>query len=98
MTATRLDAALPHPTYFPDRQLNTGLLHLNRVVARPNVQIGNVTCAGPLDAAKTCQERGGAAGTVSLPRRRRVELAALEVFAAPAWHDETDHSGTGRTL
>lgn len=49
MTATTLDAALPHPMHLPNGQLNTGLVYLNRVIAHPNIQIGDFTYASSFD-------------------------------------------------
>lgn len=49
MTATVLDAALPHPMHLPNGQLNSGLVHLNRVIAHPNIEIGDFTYASSFD-------------------------------------------------
>lgn len=49
MTATVLDAALPHPMHLPNGQPNSGLVHLNRVIAHPNIEIGDFTYASSFD-------------------------------------------------
>ncbi|ABL68850.1 CatB-related O-acetyltransferase [Paracoccus denitrificans] len=49
MTADFLDAALPHPMRFPDGTLNRGLVHLNRVIDHPNIEIGDFTYASSFD-------------------------------------------------
>ena len=49
MTAPFLDAALPHPMTFADGTPNPGLVHLNRVIDHPNIQIGDYTYASSFD-------------------------------------------------
>lgn len=57
MTATVLDAAKPHPMHLPDGQLNTGLVHLNRVIAHPNIEIGDFTYANSFDPPQDWAQR-----------------------------------------
>lgn len=45
MPAGFLDASAPYPMRFPDGRVNTGLVHLNRVIDHPNIRIGDFTYA-----------------------------------------------------
>lgn len=49
MQASFLDAAQPYPMRFPDGRLNIGLVHLNRVIDHPNIEIGDFTYASSFD-------------------------------------------------
>lgn len=49
MTSAFPDAALPHPMHLPDGRLNTGLVHLNRVIDHPNIRIGDHSYASSFD-------------------------------------------------
>ena len=44
-----LDPDAAHPMRFPDGRLNEGLVHLNRVIDHPNVQVGDFTYASSFD-------------------------------------------------
>lgn len=57
MTATVLDAGKPHPMHLPNGQLNTGLVHLNRVIAHPNIEIGDHTYANSFDPPQDWAQR-----------------------------------------
>ncbi len=50
MTSPFLDATRPHPMRLPNGQLNQGLVHLNRVIDHPNIQIGDFTYASSFDS------------------------------------------------
>lgn len=49
MTTAFLDAASAHPMRFPDGTLNRGLVHLNRVIDHPNIEIGDYTYASAFE-------------------------------------------------
>lgn len=40
-----LNASAAHPMRFPDGRVNEGLVHLNRVIDHPNIEIGDFTYA-----------------------------------------------------
>lgn len=44
-----LNADAAFPMRFPDGQLNRGLVHLNRVIAHPNIEIGDFTYASSFE-------------------------------------------------
>ncbi len=44
-----LDPDAAHPMRFPDGRLNEGLVHLNRVIDHPNIEIGDFTYASSFD-------------------------------------------------
>ncbi|RMC37380.1 CatB-related O-acetyltransferase [Paracoccus alkanivorans] len=44
-----LGAASPYPMCFPDGRVNYGLVHLNRVIDHPNIEIGDYTYASSFE-------------------------------------------------
>lgn len=49
MTSTFPDAASAHPMRLSNGEVNSGLVHLNRVIAHPNMKIGDFTYASSFD-------------------------------------------------
>ena len=49
MPVSFLDASSAYPMRFADGRVNTGLVHLNRVIDHPNIQIGDYTYASSFE-------------------------------------------------
>ncbi|MBK4216102.1 CatB-related O-acetyltransferase [Paracoccus caeni] len=49
MPVSFLDASSAYPMHFPDGRENRGLVHLNRVIDHPNLEIGDFTYASSFD-------------------------------------------------
>ncbi|AUH64266.1 CatB-related O-acetyltransferase [Paracoccus zhejiangensis] len=49
MPVSFLDATSSYPMQFPDGRVNPGLVHLNRVIDHPNIEIGDFTYASSFD-------------------------------------------------
>lgn len=49
MPVSFLDASAAHPMHLPDGSLNRGLVHLNRVIDHPNLEIGDFTYASSFE-------------------------------------------------
>lgn len=72
MTSPFLDASNPHPMRLPNGQINTGLVHLSRVVSHPNLTIGDYTYTSAFDAPQDWAARLAPYTYPGAPERIRI--------------------------
>ncbi len=72
MPVNFLDASSAYPMRFPDGRENPGLVHLNRVIDHPNIEIGDFTYASSFDPPEDWAVRLAPYTYAGAPERLRI--------------------------
>lgn len=72
MTACFLDPTNPYPMRFADGRANRGLVHLNRVIDHPNIEIGDHSYASSFDPPEDWAARLAPYTYAGAPERLRI--------------------------
>ena len=72
MPVSFLDATSPYPMRFPDGRVNPGLVHLNRVIEHPNIEIGDHSYASSFEPPEDWAVRLAPYTYAGAPERLRI--------------------------